>query len=87
MDWKLADAKTKLSEVLNLALLEGPQKITRRHDAFIVLSEGDYKKLTGEKVSFSQMLLSIPKIDDLDLVRDNSPVRDFESLGVMLSNT
>ncbi len=80
MDWKLADAKTKLSEVVNLALLEGPQKITRRHDAFIILSEGDYKKLTGEKVSFSQMLLSIPKIDDLDLVRDNSPAREIDLL-------
>ncbi len=75
MDWKLADAKTKLSEVLNLALLEGPQKITRRHDAFIVLSDGDYKKLTGEKVSFSQMLLSIPKIEPETDNSKNDPFR------------
>lgn len=29
MTWNLAEAKNKLSEVVNLALTEGPQTITR----------------------------------------------------------
>jgi len=30
MIWNLSDAKNKLSEVVNLALTEGPQTITHR---------------------------------------------------------
>jgi len=51
MEWLLAEAKNKLSEVVSLALTSGPQRIKRRGQAVILLSEDDYLKLIGEKPS------------------------------------
>lgn len=48
MDWQLADAKNRLSEVVNRALTEGPQRIERRGDRVVVLSEAEYDRLTGK---------------------------------------
>ena len=49
MTWNLADAKNRLTEVVNLALTEGPQTITRRKDAVVVLSADAYAELTGQR--------------------------------------
>ena len=38
MTWNLADGKNRLSQVVNLALTEGPQIITRRSDTVVVIS-------------------------------------------------
>ena len=51
MAWRLADAKNRFSEVFNRALAEGPQRVLRRHEAVVVLSERDY-----EKLNLAQML-------------------------------
>ncbi len=78
MTWNLADAKNRLSEVLNLALTEGPQTITRRNDTVVVLSAEKYAELTGQRQSFKDFLLSGPSLEGLDLERDKSPMRDVE---------
>ena len=78
MDWKLAEAKNKLSEVVTLAIDEGPQRITRRSDTVFVISESDYKKLKGEEPNFIEFLLSSPGFDDVDLERNRSTTRDVE---------
>ena len=78
MSWNLAEAKNRLSEVVNLALSEGPQTITRRKDAVVVISAERYAKLTGQRQSFKEFLLSGPSLEGLDLERDKSPVRDVE---------
>lgn len=77
MVWKLADAKNQFSEVVRRALSEGPQRVTRCHDAVVVLSEADYQRLTGERPGFRDFLLEPgPGLDGLDLARDRSPARD-----------
>jgi antitoxin Phd len=77
MDWKLADAKNKFSEVVKRALTEGPQRITRRDDAVIVVSETEYQRLTGQRPGFRDYLLgSGPSLEGVDLTRDRSPDRD-----------
>jgi len=76
MEWKMADAKNKFSELINKALLEGPQKVSRRQDHVIVLCEEDYKKLAGEKISFKDFLMEGPSLEDVDLSRDQSDARD-----------
>ena len=76
MDWNLADAKNKFSEVVRRALAEGPQRVLRRTDAVVVLSEKDYQRLAGTRVSFKDFLLNAPDMDGLDLERDTSPMRD-----------
>ena len=47
MDWRLADAKNRFSELFTTALTLGPQRVRRRNDAVVVLSEPDYQRLTG----------------------------------------
>lgn len=78
MDWQLADAKNRLSEVVNRALTEGPQRIERRGDRVVVLSEAEYDRLTGKQQSLLEFLLDGPDLSDLDITRDKSPMRDFE---------
>jgi antitoxin Phd len=79
MVWRLAEAKNRFSEVFNRALAEGPQRVLRRHDAVIVLSERDYEKLAGKRPDFKQFLLGKgPTLEGLDLTRDRSPMRDVK---------
>jgi prevent-host-death family protein len=78
MTWNLAEAKNRLSEVVNLALSEGPQTITRRKDAVVVISAEKYSELTGKKLDFKEYLLQGVGLDELDLTRDQSPMRDVE---------
>lgn len=75
MTWQLAEAKNRLSEVVNRALEEGPQRITRRGDAVVVISEAEYQLIIGERQSFAQYLCSGPSLEDVDLQRDDSPMR------------
>lgn len=77
MEWRLADAKNRFSELVNLALVQGPQRVLRRNDAVIVMAEHDYQKLTGKRPSFKAFLLGDgPSLEELDLTRDRSPVRE-----------
>lgn len=78
MEWLLAEAKNKLSEVVSLALTSGPQRIKRRDQAVILLSEDDYLKLIGEKPSFKNFLMEGPSFEGLDLKRDRTPGRDID---------
>ena len=78
MTWNLADAKNRLSEVVNLALTEGPQTITRRNDTVVLMSGERYAELTGQRQSFKDFLMSGPSFEGLDLERDKSAMRDVE---------
>jgi len=40
LEWQLAEAKNRLSEVVNKALTSGPQRITRRGDEFTFTVNG-----------------------------------------------
>ena len=76
MNWNVADAKNRLSEVLDRARRDGPQTIKRRGDAFVLLPADQYEQLTGKKPSFTDWLLDGPRIDDLELPRrENGPMR------------
>lgn len=79
MEWQLAEAKNRFSELVNRALSEGPQRIRRRGDAVVVVAEKDYEKLTGKRRSFKEFLMAKgPGLDGLDLTRDRSPMRDVK---------
>ncbi len=45
MEWRLADAKNRFSELVNRSLTDGPQRVLRRGDAVMVVSEHDYQRL------------------------------------------
>lgn len=79
MEWKLAEAKNKFSEVVNRALKEGPQRVRRRKDSVVVLSEEDYARLRGERVSLKAFLRGEgPSLEGVDLERSRGAMRDVE---------
>jgi prevent-host-death family protein len=78
MDWKLADAKNRFSEVFTKAIAEGPQRVMRRNDVVIVLSEEEFDKLRGAKPSFKEFLRHGPDLSDLDLERSKSLPREID---------
>ena len=79
MEWRLAEAKNKFSELVNRALLEGPQRVVRRNDVVIVLAERDYEQLAGVRLSFRDFLLQDgTTLSGLDLERDRTPMRDVD---------
>ena len=78
MDWRLAEAKNKFSELVNRALAEGPQRVLRRDDAVVVMALRDYEQLIGKKPGFKEFLMGEGSdLEDLDLSRDRSPMRDI----------
>ncbi|MGO9271676.1 MAG: type II toxin-antitoxin system prevent-host-death family antitoxin [Terriglobia bacterium] len=79
MEWRLADAKNRFSELVNLALSGDPQLVLRRRDAVVVVARRDYDKLTGKRPSFKRFLLGKgPSFSELDLTRDKSPMRSVK---------
>lgn len=76
--WQLQEAKNKLSEVIDDALTEGPQLITRRgREVAIVLSFSEYQRLTGSDESLYAFFRRSPLVGvELDLSRDESPIPD-----------
>lgn len=60
--WKLQDAKAKFSQLVEEAIKEGPQVVTRHGTkAVVVISAEDFEELTSTKPSFKDFLLDCPK--------------------------
>ena len=82
MEWKLADAKNRFSEVVRRALIDGPQRVSRREEAVVILAEREYQALRGERPDFKAFLMSrgpkAPSLKGVDLKRDNSPMRNVK---------
>ncbi len=73
MEWKLADAKNRFSELVSKALSEGPQRVSRRQDRVVVISESEYQHLTGQKPDFIEFLLDDDlKLNGKEFERDSS---------------
>ena len=81
MTWQLQEAKQKFSEVVDRALEDGPQVVTRHgEEVVVIVSMRDYEKLTLPRRDFKEYLLSGPRFDDdeLALERDRSLPRDLD---------
>lgn len=78
MQWKLAEAKNKFSELVNRALSEGPQEVERRGDRVIVISKVEYEKLSGKTPNFKTYLLNGPSLEGIDLERKHSKIREVD---------
>ncbi|GAB4432127.1 MAG: hypothetical protein OHK0015_19270 [Chloroflexi bacterium OHK40] len=75
--WQLQEAKNRLSEVIDEALRDGPQVITRRGaETAVVLSYAAYRELRARRQPLSAFLRESPlAYTALDLERDTSPPR------------
>ncbi|HAC91923.1 MAG TPA: hypothetical protein DCF63_15050 [Planctomycetaceae bacterium] len=76
-EWTVADAKSKLSEVLNRAENQA-QIITRRNRQYVVLDGEEYRRLTGNLPSIKEIILRGPSLEVVDLRRDKSTGRGLE---------
>lgn len=76
-EWQLTDAKNRLSEVMNLALTQEPQRVHRRNQSVIIISEKEYRKLKGKRSHFLEYLIKGPSFEGLDLARDTNESREF----------
>lgn len=76
MEWQLADAKNRFSELVNQALRVGPQRVRRRNESVIVISSKEYEQLKGERPSFKEYLLRGETLEGIDLTRDQSLMRE-----------
>lgn len=81
MEWQIAEAKNRFSEVVDRAMSEGSQHVSRRgKPAVVVLSETEYQSLRGPKKTFIEHLLEVPDLagvdlSDLDITRDDAARR------------
>jgi len=61
MEWQLQEAKNRLSELVDKALNEGPQEITRHgRKTAVVLSMKDYRALRARKGSLVDFFRTSP---------------------------
>lgn len=59
--WPLQDAKAHFSELVEAALNEGPQTVTRRGtNAVVVLAHGEYLRLSQANTSLDDALSGAP---------------------------
>jgi len=79
MVWQLQEAKNRFSEVVNKALKEGPQTVTRHgEEVVVILSKAEYNRLKKSQTSLVEFFRQSPLVGvDLDLERDASLPRDI----------
>jgi len=82
--WKLQDAKNRLSEVIELAIKEGPQQVTKRGEpAVVIIAHAEFLKLGRRKKnrSFVALIRTSPMIGaELDLTRQRDSGRETDGL-------
>jgi len=76
--WQLQEAKNRFSELVNKAIDEGPQVVTRRGEQVVVVVSNDaYKKLLKSQSSLLEFFRQSPLVGvELDLERDRSLPRE-----------
>ena len=72
--WQLQEAKNRFSEVINKALEEGPQTVTRHGaEIVIILSKAEYNRLVKSQISLLDFFRQSPLVGiELEMERDSS---------------
>jgi antitoxin Phd len=81
-NWQLQDAKARFSELVERALLDGPQHVTRRGvPAVVVISEKEYLKSERARHcpqrSLVELLQDCPAPEVFDVIEDGRREPDF----------
>lgn len=78
--WQLQEAKNRFSRVINKAMADGPQIITRRGEVVAVLvSKDEYERLKKSKSSLVEFFQQSPLVGvPLELERDRTRPRDLD---------
>jgi prevent-host-death family protein len=79
MTWQVQEAKQRFSALVQRALDEGPQVVTRHGEAVVVvLAVREYERLRQPPIPFNEFLLNGPDLSQLELTRDTTPARVIE---------
>jgi len=79
MTWQVQEAKQKFSQLVQRAIDEGPQVVTRHgEEVVVVLAAEEFRRLTGRTLDFKDFLLSGPDLNELDLERARDLPRDID---------
>jgi prevent-host-death family protein len=78
--WQLQEAKSKFSNLVEKALHQGPQFVTKHgNNAVVILSFKEYQDIIKPESDLVAFLRSSPLVDiELDISRDKSPPRSIE---------
>lgn len=77
-DWQLQEAKNKFSHVVDKAMQDGPQFVTRRGKrSVVVLSIEEFEKSFHYRPDLKTFLLSTPH-EEIDTERSNDSFRDID---------
>ena len=78
MSWQLQEAKNKLSEVVDRALKEGPQEITKHgKKTAVVISIHEYKRLMHRKGTLADFFRRSP-LAEIELKHKKDLSREVE---------
>jgi prevent-host-death family protein len=78
MSWKLQDAKARFSELVQRAVDDGPQTVSRHgKDVVVVVAAEEFELMRKRQITLKDLLQSAPW-HELDLERDKSPPRELE---------
>ena len=77
--WQLQDAKNRFSEVVERAMKEGPQTVTRHgKPAVIIISAAEYEKSQNPRKSLIELLRECPEdLGEVVRPRDRLPARNI----------
>jgi prevent-host-death family protein len=79
MNWQVQTAKQRFSELVERAVSEGPQVVTKHgRETVVVLEIGEYRRLLGVPMDFKEFLMSGPDFSLLEIERDKSPSREID---------
>jgi antitoxin Phd len=78
--WQLQEAKNKFSEVIDKAIKDGPQVVTRRGiETVVIVSMDEYRDLTKPKTDIVDFFQKSPLKDaNLDLIRNRDLPREVD---------
>ena len=78
--WQLQEAKSKFSQLVESAMADEPQIVTKHgHNAVVVLSYKEYEAMTKPKNSLVNFFRDSPLADaELDISRNNDFPREIE---------
>lgn len=80
MVWTLQDAKNRFSALVERAIREGPQRVTKHgKEAVVIVSSRDWARIQGAELSLADFLLASPLSGSgIEIARDDSPLRQVE---------
>lgn len=78
--WQVQTAKQRFSELVERAVTDGPQFVTKHgRETVVVLEVGQYRRLMGVPMDFKEFLMTMPPIDDLEIERrSDEPMREID---------